>query len=643
MLAATDLQQDPKQKRRFQVMPGFRPQERPSTLESETPDPALAVSQDDLKSALGGQEAADQSRRFSAAQGGAAPPQPSQNAQPQPIGTTPSPKSLQVQPGAAPAQADNADFGDPKILDNIQSALAGAPKTKPYSIAINPPTPQFSAVPSKLDSKAQDSQNDTSSVPQGSAPTPSPAAANGPVSGTETDDFIRRFNTKTDEMGKTEQEFEDSSKRLNALGDQKATPMPVSGWRRFGGIAAGILAGVRSKDPFKGIQEAQAVEHAPELRRNQLIDYQMENEKNTNAALKDKLQAQKDILSSYGTGAKDLLELQKFNAPDVHYEADPTSGITYKVTTDKKTGALLGKEQVAGGEHGTQVQINDPAILKNHPEYQKGQYVPATTFRELLQESRTPTSQGIQPIFNQGVLVGMRRGADTWGATDETMPPEVRKVADDAEKSTQTKIDQQIATKKQLEQATQDMIFDRQKRMAQIETDLKNHQAPGPFKDRLTSAYMDLDQIKNIRQIVAQKPYLVGPVAGRLQKTGMALGTSFGLQNPADEQDAARLEGYIAYLFANELKASVSGRPNKDLQKDLQDASAKISQEPNMMEGFLKSAETNAHQVIGMGKDKWHIDLEAPRLVDQQRPGAPQAAPATPGAHPLDQFWHPKK
>jgi hypothetical protein len=116
--------------------------------------------------------------------------------------------------------------------------------------------------------------------------------------------------------------------------------------------------------------------------------------------------------------------------------------------------------------------------------------------------------------------------------------------------------------------------------------------------------------IANVRDAVRAKPYLLGPVLGRLEQTTQGMGTSFGLQNPADEQDAATLAGNIGNLLISELQmASGGNRTAVQLLPEIKKFSAQIKDNPNMLEGFLRGTENRAGVAINSGR-RWGINLE---------------------------------
>jgi hypothetical protein len=148
-------------------------------------------------------------------------------------------------------------------------------------------------------------------------------------------------------------------------------------------------------------------------------------------------------------------------------------------------------------------------------------------------------------------------------------------------------------------------------------------QAPAQLKMQTAAALTTKDMIATVRNLVAQKPYLIGPAAGRAAEAYQGIGTSFGMASPQDETDAATLAGHMGYLFANELRASFPNRPPQQIIEMLKEKSAQMKQDPSIMEGFLKSAENNANVALKTGA-KFGIP-EAKAAI-----GVPATSPVTP-------------
>lgn len=148
-------------------------------------------------------------------------------------------------------------------------------------------------------------------------------------------------------------------------------------------------------------------------------------------------------------------------------------------------------------------------------------------------------------------------------------------------------------------------------------------QAPQQIKTQTAAAITTKEMIEVVRKLVTSKPYLVGPAAGRMAEAAQGIGTSFGLQDPQDEQDAALLSGHLGYLFANELRASFPNRPPREIIQMLKDKSAQMKDNPNILEGFLKSASNNADIAL-----KTAAKFNIPQAATALGQGAP--APATP-------------
>jgi hypothetical protein len=138
---------------------------------------------------------------------------------------------------------------------------------------------------------------------------------------------------------------------------------------------------------------------------------------------------------------------------------------------------------------------------------------------------------------------------------------------------------------------------------------IQQSRAPDAIKTGMDKAFQAKDMIQNVRDAVKAKPYLLGPVAGRLEQTSQGIGTSFGMQNPQDEQDAATLASNIGNLLITELQLASPGRTSVQLLPEIRKFSAQISQDPAQLEGFLKGTENRAKVVIDGGK-RWGINLD---------------------------------
>lgn len=128
--------------------------------------------------------------------------------------------------------------------------------------------------------------------------------------------------------------------------------------------------------------------------------------------------------------------------------------------------------------------------------------------------------------------------------------------------------------------------------------------AAGKAPAQLTVQSAAADRTKQmtsvVRQIVKEKPYLIGPAMGRINQAGQYIGGT-PLQNGDDERDAALLAGHLAYLFANEIQGTMTGRPNPVIVQKLQAASAQMKDDPQILEGFLRSADNNADIALKTG------------------------------------------
>src|SRR5204863_4433765 len=68
--------------------------------------------------------------------------------------------------------------------------------------------------------------------------------------------------------------------------------------------------------------------------------------------------------------------------------------------------------------------------------------------------------------------------------------------------------------------------------------------------------------------------------------------------DPKLEQLGATLTGHLRYLFAQELKNAIGGRPGEFLAKELKEGSPQRKQDINLLKGFLDSVENNANVTL---------------------------------------------
>ncbi len=166
-------------------------------------------------------------------------------------------------------------------------------------------------------------------------------------------------------------------------------------------------------------------------------------------------------------------------------------------------------------------------------------------------------------------------------------------------------------------------------------------------KTQAIGAVMTQAQIDNIRQIVAKKPQLVGAVAGRLEDASHGLGTTFGMQNPEDEHDAAMLANSLGNLVVNEARTGFA-RSSPQAAALIKSFSAQLKDNPNMLSGFLDGADSQSNIALQALKENYRIG-PGPRDANGQRttppavvPGAsaPKATPAAPTAGNRKVKWN---
>jgi hypothetical protein len=163
----------------------------------------------------------------------------------------------------------------------------------------------------------------------------------------------------------------------------------------------------------------------------------------------------------------------------------------------------------------------------------------------------------------------------------------------------------------------------------------KAPQAPVLLKNQVNAAHLTNKMIGVVREFVQKKPHLIGPIAGNANEIAQGIGTN-PFQGTADETDAATLAGHLAYLFLNEARAALPGRPAKEMYAYVKKRSAQMGQDPNILEGFLRSAENNASFVIEEGRQAGY---ELRDSTQQEETMVVNGITYTKGP---DQQWHKK-
>ncbi len=150
----------------------------------------------------------------------------------------------------------------------------------------------------------------------------------------------------------------------------------------------------------------------------------------------------------------------------------------------------------------------------------------------------------------------------------------------------------------------------------------KAAEAPVQMKNQADAAKSTKDMIGIVRQVMKDHPDLTGPAIGRAGETMVKFGGDpAGILAYAEgqpngfEKNTALLAGHLAYLFLNEARATMPGRPSKDFMEFVKSRSAAITQNPNVMEGFLQAAENNSdiqlRNAAAAGYDPFKINAPA--------------------------------
>lgn len=161
---------------------------------------------------------------------------------------------------------------------------------------------------------------------------------------------------------------------------------------------------------------------------------------------------------------------------------------------------------------------------------------------------------------------------------------------------------------------------------------LKPSEAPAQLKNQADSAEVTTQMATIVRNLVKSKPGLVGPASGRINELMLKFGGDPGGivaaangMPPGAEKDAALLAGHLAYLFLNEARATMPGRPASAYMDFVKERSAAISQSPQIIEGFLQSAENNANIIKQLSKQSGYAPWEkgvTPAPVGGNNPGS---------------------
>lgn len=108
-----------------------------------------------------------------------------------------------------------------------------------------------------------------------------------------------------------------------------------------------------------------------------------------------------------------------------------------------------------------------------------------------------------------------------------------------------------------------------------------------------------LDGAARIQQLVSDPEIAgqIGPIMGRLGNAEQKIGTAVGL-SPRAEALAQELRTQMRYFVFQEGKAVLGGRLPQNLMKSLEDSSANVHMDSNMLKGALTGAVENAHTVM---------------------------------------------
>lgn len=230
---------------------------------------------------------------------------------------------------------------------------------------------------------------------------------------------------------------------------------------------------------------------------------------------------------------------------------------------------------------------------------------------------KAETTQAPKVNYDSGIPVSVTGPDKTeYPIGDPKMPPNLKALADSAVASHKQRLTEQANIADTLSARQDARAQAAAERNARIQAS-----APDPrIKDLVTAGYLTKDAVENVQELMAKYPDLVGPAMGRAEQAAQGLGTSFGLQDPAKETAAANLSKNFADLIINEARVASPGRTNKELLDIVRASSAKMSQDPTIIRGFINGAIQSADRGINEGK-RWGIDLEAQRPKGSSTPG----------------------
>ncbi len=277
--------------------------------------------------------------------------------------------------------------------------------------------------------------------------------------------------------------------------------------------------------------------------------------------------------------------------------------------------------QAAGMKAGAEARAKAPTEF--HAMGAEGGVLGAGTPSQQVFPGKAETPKAPEVKSENGVPMAVSDGRQTFGIGDPQMPASWAKIADIAVKKHQEYIQQQADIADKLN-ARQEARAEAASARAQAIADSK---APDTIKTQMFGAALTKDTVGTIRDAVKARPQIVGPVAGKLEAVYQGLGTSFGFQNPADEQAASDLANTLGNLVVNESRTGFS-RSSPQAAALIKSFSAQLKDNPNMLEGFLKGADRQADNVLNTGK-QWGIKMER------------NAAPSPSGKRPpLSSFEH---
>lgn len=153
-----------------------------------------------------------------------------------------------------------------------------------------------------------------------------------------------------------------------------------------------------------------------------------------------------------------------------------------------------------------------------------------------------------------------------------------------------------------------------------------------------TAARNALDGAAYIKQAL-QNPEIrsqLGPIMGRLGNAEQSVGTAVGL-SPEAAQLAQELRTRMRYFVFQEGKAVLGGRLPQQLMSAMEQSSASVKMDPNLLLGAVNGAVNNAQSILDNNDKQRFGGQMRPRSMRMGNIGAPTSSQAPAASGPLPQ------